>query len=63
MEKIQEKLEEINEGERCLESKYNEEYDDWYNSDVPEIFTNGIGSSDSDPNVVISGSLSVRSIR
>ena len=37
VEKLQEKLTEIDEGERCLESEYNEEYDDWYNSDVPEM--------------------------
>lgn len=27
----------INEGNRCLDSEYNEEWDDWYNSDVDEI--------------------------
>lgn len=31
------KLLEINEGQYCLDSKYNEEWDDWYNSDVDEI--------------------------
>ena len=30
-------LTDINNGDRCLESEYNEEWDDWYNSDVPEI--------------------------
>jgi hypothetical protein len=28
----------ISDGERCLDSVYNEEWDDWYNSDVDEIF-------------------------
>lgn len=37
VEEIREKLIEINEGERCLDSEYNEEWDDWYNSDVPEV--------------------------
>lgn len=37
LEEIREKLIEINEGERCLDSEYNEEWDDWYNSDVPEV--------------------------
>lgn len=27
----------INDGKRCLDSEYNEEWDDWYNSDVDEI--------------------------
>lgn len=27
----------INEGNRCLDSEYNEEWDDWYNSDVDEV--------------------------
>ena len=27
----------INEGNRCLDSEYKEEWDDWYNSDVDEI--------------------------
>ncbi|SFQ13197.1 hypothetical protein SAMN04487928_12010 [Butyrivibrio proteoclasticus] len=31
-------LEEIGEGERCLASEYNEEWDDWYNSDDDEVF-------------------------
>ena len=31
------KLEKINSGEVCLESEYNEEWDDWYNSDAEEI--------------------------
>ena len=30
-------LTDINDGDRCLESEYNEEWDDWYNPDVPEI--------------------------
>jgi hypothetical protein len=32
------KLRDINNGERSLTSEYNEEWDDWYNSDVEEIF-------------------------
>lgn len=31
------KLEKINSGEVCLDSEYNEEWDDWYNSDVDEV--------------------------
>lgn len=31
------KLNQINDGERKLDSEYNEEWDDWYNSDVDEI--------------------------
>jgi len=31
------KLEKINSGEVCLDSEYNEEWDDWYNSDAEEI--------------------------
>ena len=31
-------LSDINEGERCLDSEYNEEWDDWYNSDADEVF-------------------------
>lgn len=31
------KLEEINNGDVCLDSEYNEEWDDWYNSDAEEI--------------------------
>ena len=27
----------INDGEKCLDSEYNEEWDDWYNSDVDEV--------------------------
>lgn len=27
----------INDGDRCLDSEYNEEWDDWYNSDADEI--------------------------
>lgn len=30
-------LAEINRGERLLDSEYNEEWDDWYNSDVDEV--------------------------
>ena len=30
-------LEKIDEGERCLDSEYNEEWDDWYNSDADEV--------------------------
>lgn len=31
-------LEKINTGEYYLDSEYNEEWDDWYNSDADEIF-------------------------
>lgn len=34
---VKENLENVNDGERCLDSCYNEEWDDWYNSDVEEI--------------------------
>ena len=27
----------INDGDRCLDSEYNEEWDDWYNSDAEEV--------------------------
>lgn len=37
IEDIHEKLEQINHGDLCLDSKYNEEWDDWYNSDDEEI--------------------------
>ncbi len=37
IESVITELEEINEGEKCLDSEYNEEWDDWYNSDVDEI--------------------------
>lgn len=37
IETIKNKLNEINEGVFCLDSIYNEEWDDWYNSDVDEI--------------------------
>lgn len=37
IETIKEKLVEINEGVYCLDSEYNEEWDDWYNSDVDEV--------------------------
>ena len=32
------KLESISNGERALDSEYNEEWDDWYNSDADEVF-------------------------
>lgn len=35
---IMAKFIDINNGQRCLDSEYNEEWDDWYNSDVEEIF-------------------------
>lgn len=34
---IKDVLTNINDGNRCLDSEYNEEWDDWYNSDVEEI--------------------------
>ena len=34
---IKEILAHINDGKRCLDSEYNEEWDDWYNSDVDEV--------------------------
>lgn len=37
IEKTMEILEKINAGDRCLDSEYNEEWDDWYNSDKDEI--------------------------
>ena len=37
IESVIAELEEINDGEKCLDSEYNEEWDDWYNSDVDEI--------------------------
>ncbi len=37
IESVITELEEINDGEKCLDSEYNEEWDDWYNSDVDEI--------------------------
>ena len=37
MAEIKEILAHINDGERCLDSEYNEEWDDWYNSDVDEV--------------------------
>lgn len=37
IERICGKLTEIEDGERCLDSEYNEEWDEWYNSDVEEI--------------------------
>ena len=38
MKAIKDILTNINAGERCLDSEYNEEWDDWYNSDVEEFF-------------------------
>lgn len=37
IERICGKLTEIENGERCLGSEYNEEWDDWYNSDADEV--------------------------
>ena len=37
IETIIAELKAINDGEKCLDSEYNEEWDDWYNSDVDEI--------------------------
>lgn len=37
IEAIKGKLGEINDGKRCLESEYNEEWDDWYNPDADEV--------------------------
>lgn len=37
IEAIKEVLTDINDGDKCLDSEYNEEWDDWYNSDVEEI--------------------------
>lgn len=37
IETIISELKAINDGEKCLDSEYNEEWDDWYNSDVDEI--------------------------
>ncbi len=37
VEKMIKVLQEIEEGERCLDSEYNEEYDDWYASDEDEV--------------------------
>ena len=34
---ILEKMDEIDTGQRILEEEYNDEYDDWYNTDVEEI--------------------------
>ena len=37
-------LTEINNGVRYLDSKYNEEWDEWYNSDVDEVlFSDSMG--------------------
>ena len=37
-------LAEINNGIRCLDSEYNEEWDDWYNSDADEVlFSDSMG--------------------
>ncbi len=38
IETVIEKLIEINKGDRCLDSEYNEEWDDWYNSDANQVF-------------------------
>lgn len=37
MEAVKDVLTYINDGDRCLNSEYNEEWDDWYNSDVDEV--------------------------
>ena len=37
IESIKERLTKINSADRLLESEYNEEWDDWYNSDVDEV--------------------------
>ena len=37
IESIKERLIQINSASRLLESEYNEEWDDWYNSDVDEV--------------------------
>ena len=37
MQRIQKTLTRIDEGEFCLESEINPEYDDWYNSDEDEF--------------------------
>ena len=37
IESVIAELDAINDGEKCLDSEYNEEWDDWYNSDVDEI--------------------------
>lgn len=37
IEAIKKKLSEINDGERCLDSEYNVEWDEWYNSDADEV--------------------------
>ena len=34
---VKDRLISINNGEKCLDSEYNEEWDDWYNSDVDEV--------------------------
>ena len=40
----QDVLAEINNGIRCLDSEYNEEWDDWYNSDADEVlFSDSMG--------------------
>lgn len=38
IKQIKDVLTKINDGDRCLDSEYNEEWDDWYNSDVEEVF-------------------------
>ncbi len=37
VEAAMERLDEIHEGERCLDSEYNVEWDEWYNDDVDEF--------------------------
>ncbi len=37
VERVIDELKVINEGERCLDSEYNEEWDEWYNRDEDEI--------------------------
>ncbi|MCI7812386.1 MAG: hypothetical protein MR543_01715 [Robinsoniella sp.] len=37
IEEIKKRLAEIDDGERSLDSEYNEEWDEWYNCDVPEV--------------------------
>lgn len=38
IDRLMQKLETIGDGKRTLDSEYNEEWDDWYNSDVNEVF-------------------------
>lgn len=37
IKEIMDVLAEINHGDRCLDSEYNEEWDDWYNSEADEV--------------------------